>query len=146
MSSKWASSIYSVIYGWHKIFYYTLQQAKGCTRIMAYNLPLTTIYLICCPYIPHLLTTYLCQRHLRSGEIFIRFCRVLLCNTLANWWWGYVVVITDITKYSHSYQMRDKLFCKLKSTPEISPHYADLEHNLSEYKKLLKKDYSTSQN
>ena len=35
--------------------------------------------------------------------------------------------------------MRDKLFCKLKSTPEISPHHADLEHNLSEYKKLWKK-------
>ena len=38
-----------------------------------------------------------------------------------------------------SIKMRDKLFCKLKSTPEISTHYADLEHNLSEYKKLLKK-------
>ena len=38
-----------------------------------------------------------------------------------------------------SIKMRDKLFCKLKSTPEIYTHYADLEHNLSEYKKLLKR-------
>ena len=38
-----------------------------------------------------------------------------------------------------SIKMRDKLFCKLKSTLETSPHYADLEHNLSEYKKLLKR-------
>ena len=38
-----------------------------------------------------------------------------------------------------SIKLRDKLFCKLKSTPGIAPHYVNLEHNLSEYKKLLKR-------
>ena len=40
---------------------------------------------------------------------------------------------------SISIKMRDKSFCNLKSTLEASPHFADLEHNLFEYKKLLKK-------
>ena len=38
-----------------------------------------------------------------------------------------------------SIKLRDKLFCKLKSTPETAPHYLNLEHSLSEYKKLLKR-------
>ena len=43
-----------------------------------------------------------------------------------------------------SIKLRDKLFCRLKSTQETSPHYAVLKYNLSEYKTLLKKDYWTS--
>ena len=38
-----------------------------------------------------------------------------------------------------SIKLKDKLFYKLKSTPETAPHYVNLEHSLSEYKKLLKK-------
>ena len=38
-----------------------------------------------------------------------------------------------------SIKLRDKLFCRLKSTQETSPHYAVLKYNLSEYKTLLKK-------
>ena len=37
-----------------------------------------------------------------------------------------------------SIKLRDKSFRKLKSTPETSPLYAVLEHNLFEYKTLLK--------
>ena len=38
-----------------------------------------------------------------------------------------------------SIKLRDKLFCRLKSTQETSPHYDVLKYNLSEYKTLLKK-------
>ena len=38
-----------------------------------------------------------------------------------------------------SIKLRDKLFYRLKSTQETSPHYAVLKYNLSEYKTLLKK-------
>ena len=38
-----------------------------------------------------------------------------------------------------SIKLRDKLFCRLKSTQETSPHYDVLKYNLSEYKTLLKR-------